>query len=502
MKKINWDDCIFAAGLLFLAFFFAWLFHVCFDFSESYDVLALKNIDEINFQRTLMNMRENFVNGKWDLALANADYGYGNIFWTPLLLIQWPFILMGNIPWANALPRLVSVFAYLLCFCAFFRIARRRGYSRGTAMVALLLISTCNVIFSAATFFHNNTIIPAFILWSIYFLVLPSTTKRRLIACLLFGMALGTKLTAVYLLPVFFLFLNREAVLSWNLLKSRSFWWSNVRAGLIVLAAAIFSFSPSVLLLLVGNPVFYNESLGALHYVLIVSPKLFPPGELHLANTLYENIFIRDYHWLVFVWGMALGWFSIYRNKMRRLDNILFSVAGFLSIFLIFLMAYTSVREPFFMRFYAIPLALTFSFIFLDLPLSRWKASLVLAITVGMNIFLNLTPLTQQLTELQYATKNVDRQNQVVRLERLRSTVPIQKDEIISMDFTLIFPIGGLEAYRNVLYTYTPGEAQTIKAQVYILSNLRKSPTDDTYFNDRDFQKLFEDREMKIVRRR
>ena len=97
-----------------------------------------------------------------------------------------------------ALPQLVAELALL---AGIFGTARRLGFGRPDAAFAALVFATLTEIALQATSVQNDLVVSAYLVACVYFL-LGRTRLDVLLAAAALGLALGTKLTALYALPV------------------------------------------------------------------------------------------------------------------------------------------------------------------------------------------------------------------------------------------------------------------------------------------------------------
>lgn len=97
-----------------------------------------------------------------------------------------------------AAPQIVAELALLV---AIFGTARRLGFARSAAAFAALLFATLSEVALQATSTQNDLVVSAYVVAAAFFL-LGRDRIDALLAGLAIGLALGTKLTAVYALPV------------------------------------------------------------------------------------------------------------------------------------------------------------------------------------------------------------------------------------------------------------------------------------------------------------
>jgi 4-amino-4-deoxy-L-arabinose transferase-like glycosyltransferase len=150
----------------------------------------------------------------WDamtyhLTRAAAWLQHGGVAWVPAstvrvnvfpvngeIQILWTLALAGTDVGA-ALPQFVAQLATIV---AIFGVGRRLGFTRPAASYAALLFATLAEIALEATSTQNDLVVAAPVAIALYF-VLGRNTREVLLAAVAVGIALGTKLTAVFALP-------------------------------------------------------------------------------------------------------------------------------------------------------------------------------------------------------------------------------------------------------------------------------------------------------------
>jgi hypothetical protein len=499
MKKFALDHFIFLFGLAILLILFSWAFYSCLYYSESFDILPIKTIDELIFQRTLLNGRESMHSSAWIDVFANTEYGYGNIFWSPLILLSGLLAHSGPDWLLIVAPRWISVGAYAWALFMFFQIGRLRNYSRSHCMLGVLLIATCRGMFTSSLFFHNNTLIAAFVMTSLYFLSLRSTRRTRVFGAIFFGAALAIKLTAVFVLPIFFLFFNKD--LSWSQLFKNEILKRNLKAGAVIFSSAVFFFSPTVLLLPVGVNIFFTKSVETLRYILFSAPRSPIASTSHFFYDMYVYNSSNYFRAPVMALGLFLALWILKSSRQKTLSILLFSLSTLLSLVMMILLTHSGPRNPYFLKFYVIPLVFTFALVFWDVPKRIKGVSPILIIAIVMNLYFAWRDLTQDLFLVRTSFHSVAVQQSIQKLSTLREKLDFRPDKIISLDFRLILPLGSIEAYKRVIYFYTPGEALETWADVYVLSKQNMIASEVSYFSQSNFEKIFEDEVMVVYRR-
>ncbi len=177
----------------------------------------------------------------------------------------------------TALPQYVAELALLV---AIFGIARRLGFGRADAVFASLLFATLSEVVLQATSAQNDLVVSAYVVACAYF-VLGRTRADTALTGLALGLALGTKLTAVYALPVL-------ALLAVLTLPRRRL--AGLAAASAVAFVAVGSFA------YVENVVHGHGPLGPREVRMPFTPEVSPGGTVSTASrVLYRFADLSGY---------------------------------------------------------------------------------------------------------------------------------------------------------------------------------------------------------------
>ena len=258
-----------------------WLCYTNFIFSESFEVLTLREIDDLAFQFTLRKMHIALNKGHLRVLFGTIDYGYGNFFWLTITFLTYPFYLMDLVQPIIVLPRLFSLGCFFISAFLVNKMLKELVGDRLVAHSVSLLVLLTPVVVYAAQRFHNHgliTLLGCLALWFCFFFKGP---WGRLLAFGLCGLAAGVKLTGLFVFPIIFF---GEAYNLFRKWKSRS-----------------NTLSQEILSLIFGSLVFIVSAFSSLSPLFLVFPK---------AGEQIEGIFkTLDYY------------FQNSKNNLGSLDN-------------------------------------------------------------------------------------------------------------------------------------------------------------------------------------
>lgn len=450
MPKGLSEKIIFYSCLIILAAVGAWLFRMTFFFSDSFDFLVIRDIDDILFHQNLDQMRRDLMAGNFPLLLSNTNHAYGNIYWLPLFLITLPSMLWGP-DWLTILiPRNYSLVAYIFCFIAFYRIARVRGATATQSLLGLVLMASCSLPFGAATRFHNHTFCAAFILWSFYFLLVEGKDKNKnlLKASVLFGLAVGVKVVSLSMAPVFLFLFNMS--LPQNTVGEKI--KKNLIHFLIIFATAVVSFSPSLLYVVLGETQPFKEDIAQLDYMLF-------QRHMHLSGIgflkhLWENVVSVYFHWIIVLIGMGIAFFLAFKERKQSWRSQLIPIATAITGLSLLAVVYVTRRDPYLMRPYIIAHIFIFCLLFVDWMVHvRWAQYTILTLAL-LNLYLNQKAFREyQLVYpmMVHDSKVLERIN---KYNLYKEKQLLKESDKISIDFTILFPLGLIHSAPNVTYVF------------------------------------------------
>jgi len=449
------ERCFWIMGLAALAALFGWLVYQSSFFSDNFDLIIIRDCDDIGFQKILQAQRELLRAHHWGMFLANNDSGYGNIFWSPLALISLAFH-DGVGPWARPLilfPREISLIAYFLCFYLFYKIARARGISANGAFAGVLMIATCASPMSLATRFHNYTILAALVLAALLQLARPRTRRRLIAATVFFAVAVGLKFTALFAAPVFWLFLNYD--LGWpksDLQIDRTIRENTVPvAGLLLIAPICYA--PTILVWPWYH--YFEISVGALRAAFAIGQNV--PLQPSYAEILSDRFLPAFYHgtlWIAVLIGLSA---AVLMSVRQRRWPSLFIVTAWLCAILLVAMAIRMRPIGHAMYAHSIFLVLILSLSFTEITRLR-GGTLALVCLALLNIGLNFAPWYEQLTRWSRIVYEADTRRDLMNYEKYKTAVSLRPDDNVLGYFRAVFPYGQLTGRPPVKFFFNGEE--------------------------------------------
>lgn len=202
-----WLAFIAIAGLIVLV-----LNLICQNFiiSESFELLGLREIDDLAFQHTLRKIHTFLFNGQILDLFSVVDYGYGNLFWTLHALVTIPGYLLSSPQITIVTARLTSVFLFSGAFYNLYRIYRilipEEKY-RSLSLFLILIAACTPAVMLAALRFHTHGLLTFLISFCVYSGLMFLFKKRGSKWMFIFaGLAVGVKMTGLFIAPfVFFI---------------------------------------------------------------------------------------------------------------------------------------------------------------------------------------------------------------------------------------------------------------------------------------------------------
>jgi len=314
---------------------FVFLFVENFYFSRDWALLSIREIDDYALQWALREIHQKISQGDLTYLFANFSYAYGTLFWFTHAVLLYPFYLMGSTQGLIVGGREISLF-----FCAggiafLVGIAKRYTKHAHLPYAVGLLALLCAAIPYAATRFHVNSQVFFYGMGSLYFLLRKAKPQLIdfLLSALWIGLAIGSKLVAVFLLPLLFLIAVERVY------KNKLPFWILLVTGLTVVLVSLLALYPPMLF----SPFVKtqtNDLIGSLRFYIAYS-KVNDLGPLEFENPFFllKNGFFYFYvASAVFVW---LGYFWVQRirkdlEKKNYDTAIFFGVYLFLLIYVLF----------------------------------------------------------------------------------------------------------------------------------------------------------------------
>ena len=233
---------------------FGYLFAENFILSESWEVLTLRSIDDYAIQDSIHSMQIAIISGDWKRVFGFFDYAYGNAFWLINAILLLPLYFIGDAQSLIVAGRQISlIFVFGSVYLVGLIIERMHPDARQLKYPVLIAIATMPMVTIISTKYHVNAQCLFLGLLSFYFLVRePVLKKRDLIWSGVFaGMAVGFKLTGIFMVPLLAATLITKLLIQINVNK---FKYAASYFIILFLTAAV-STAPALLLF----PFYINE---------------------------------------------------------------------------------------------------------------------------------------------------------------------------------------------------------------------------------------------------
>jgi hypothetical protein len=188
-----------------LAGIFFYYFSENFILSESWEILTLRSIDDYAMQDSIHSMQKALLTGNWNRIFGCFDYAYGNAFWLLNSILLLPFYFINDPQTLIVIGRQISLlFIFSSIYIIGLIIDRIRPEAFSLKYPILIAIATAPMVSIIATKLHVNAQSIFFGILSFYLLIRDTEiSKRMLILSAVFaGMAIGFKLTGIFMLPL------------------------------------------------------------------------------------------------------------------------------------------------------------------------------------------------------------------------------------------------------------------------------------------------------------
>lgn len=186
---------------------FGYYFVENFVLSGSWEALTLRSIDDFAMHDSVRRMQEMLLAGRLREALTFFDYGYGNIFWLANAIAFMPFHFIDNAQIQIVAGRQLSLLFVLASLLLISRIANRLRPEASTLRMSVMLsLAASPMLAIIGTKFHVNAQCIFFGILAYHTLVRDDVLshKAALKAAFWAGMAVGLKLTALFIVPLIY----------------------------------------------------------------------------------------------------------------------------------------------------------------------------------------------------------------------------------------------------------------------------------------------------------
>ncbi len=273
-----------AIQLSVLAAIFGYLFAENLVLSESWEVLSLRSIDDYAIQASVRSMQKALISGDWMRVFGFFHYAYGNAFWLINAILLLPLYIIDDAQTLIVVGRQISlIFVFASIYLVGLIIDRIRPDVRQLKYPVLIAIATMPMVTIVATKFHVNAQCLFLGLLSFYFLVRePSLTRKYLVLSGIFaGMAVGFKLTAIFMTPLLGLTLLNRLWQQGNVQTTKD---TMIFCMVFILTAAACT-APALLLF-----PFYIKDLGATYNTFLLFKNMAASeGTFSIADLLVDS---------------------------------------------------------------------------------------------------------------------------------------------------------------------------------------------------------------------
>lgn len=430
---------------------FSYFFAENFVLSDSWEVLSLRSIDDYAMQDSIRSMQKALISGDWKRVFSFFDYAYGNAFWLINAILLSPLYFVGDAQSLIVVGRQISlIFVFGSIYLAGLIIDRIRPDASQLKYPILIAIATMPMVTIIATKLHVNAQCVFLGLLSFYLLVRePILNRRTLIWSGVFaGMAVGFKLTGIFILPLLGLtLLNRL----WQQGKVNIAKDTIIFCVTVILITAACT-APTLLLF-----PFFTKELGATYSTFLLFRNM-ANTEVFSASTLISDgigFYVSPFVFaVIYILFLMLIFDDIKKNKY--ISTFIFSVI-FVSMF--FLVA-TVNKAPSYIATYL--LSLSFFIPYGLLGITTIRASnlikmLIIYTIIVSGLFYGSGYRNQILSLYRFfdMIKSEKVKNQLQALNEMKRLVnPLKLPVRILQDNTSIFPGTKFTDGIDVIYNY------------------------------------------------
>lgn len=178
-----------------------------FVLSSSWEALPLRSIDDFAMHDSVRRMQETLLSGQFRQALTFFDYGYGNIFWLANAIAFLPFYFIDNAQFQIVVGRQLSLLFVFGSVVLIGRIAQKLRPAAATLRMSVMLtLAASPMIAIIGTKFHVNAQCIFFGILAYHTLMRDDVLSQKAAsrAAIWAGVAVGLKLTALFIVPMIY----------------------------------------------------------------------------------------------------------------------------------------------------------------------------------------------------------------------------------------------------------------------------------------------------------
>jgi len=453
------------AGILLC--YVVWLFYINGLFIDSYDLTMVRSLEELYYQRVLSNMRAYAAAGDWGLYFSEAAFGVGNIYWVTIDLLTRYFYNTGSDAVVIALPRQLSLVAFIGSFFFFVALGRARGYTLPSILAATMLIAPSGFVIYAATAFHNVAFISLALMASCYFMATSEHRPGRWLGAALFGLAIAIKAVSALALPIMFLFWNIDWVLSGHVIKTKRFALRQIEFFAVVIVSSLLLISPLAILIPFGQ----KFALRSFDSVITALRANYIDGVgTSFATGMWNSFLSSQIQWQIVVMGIVSVIAVLWTQKSFRFQNFIIPAVYVLAVVTIGAMFAITRSGDIIAGLYSVPYLYFIPMVFLELEtLYKNLARLVLLSAAGMNIVATYPVSRKYAMYLHDKIKAPAYKATVERFNFYKSKNLLEPDDKVLIDQTIVFPADFIKRPDSTFYL-TNGPIPSVDYDVFILS--------------------------------
>jgi hypothetical protein len=243
-----------AVQFAILAGIFCYYFAENFILSESWEVLTLRSVDDFAMNDAIRQMQKIILAGDWLRVFTFFEYGYGNAFWLINAILLMPLYVIGDAQLQIITGRQISLlYVFGSIYLVGLIIVKLRPDAVQLKYPILITIASMPMVAIISTKLHVNAQSLYFGILSFYLLVHEQKiTRKNIVWSGVFGgIAVGLKLTGIFLIPLLGLILLSRLIDKGNgdVLKNSAIF------SVILAITAAACFAPTLLFF----PIFYTE---------------------------------------------------------------------------------------------------------------------------------------------------------------------------------------------------------------------------------------------------
>ena len=198
---------LFGIQSVLLLAIFGYYFAENFVLSSSWEALPLRSIDDFAMHDSVRRMQEMLLAGQFRSVLTFFDYGYGNIFWLANALAFLPLYFIDHAQLQIVAGRQLSLLFVFGSVLLIGQIARKlRPEASILRMSVMLAVAASPMIAIIGTKFHVNAQCIFFGILAYHTLIRDDVLNQKAAsqAAVWAGVAVGLKLTAVFIIPMIY----------------------------------------------------------------------------------------------------------------------------------------------------------------------------------------------------------------------------------------------------------------------------------------------------------